>query len=84
MDPSAAWNSLLMAYATKQWADAIDPAEALRDWLKAGGFPPQPTIGSTTGSLTCQLDNEFSAGICLAACEHVLSRCRKEVDDAAC
>lgn len=84
MDPSAAWNSLLMAYATKQWADAIEPAEALLDWLNGGGFAPQPTIGSTTGNLTCQLDADFSAAICRAACEHVLDRCRKEASDAAC
>ena len=83
MDPNAAWNNMLAGYATKQWADAVSHAEALLDWLEAGGFPPQPTIGSTTGNLTCQLDAEFSAAICTAACEHVISRCQWELSDAS-
>ncbi|MEZ6128984.1 MAG: hypothetical protein R3C59_09895 [Planctomycetaceae bacterium] len=83
MDPNNAWNKMLLGYATKQWAEAAEHAEALRDWLEAGGFPPQPTIGSTTGNLTCQLDAEFSAAICTAASEHVISRCRWELEDAS-
>ena len=83
MDPNTAWNNMLAGYATKQWADAVPHAEALLDWLEAGGFPPQPTIGSTTGNLTCQLDAEFSAAICTAACEHVISGCQWELSDAS-
>lgn len=83
MDPNTAWNNMLAGYATKQWADAVPHAEALLDWLEAGGFTPQPTIGSTTGNLTCQLDAEFSAAICTAACEHVISRCQWELSDAS-
>ena len=71
MDPSQSWNDMLTAYATKQWAEALEYAEALRDWLEGGGFAPQPTVGTTTGNFTCQLDADFSRAVCLAACHHV-------------
>lgn len=83
MDPHQTWNDMLQAYATKQWMDALEMAEALRDWLEAGGFSPQPTVGSTTGSFTCQLDEGFSRAVCLAACHHVLERSITEVGDDA-
>ena len=83
MDASQTWNEMLTAYATKQWADAVEYAEALRDWLEGGGFAPQPTIGTTTGNFTCQLDDEFSRAVCLAACHHVFERSILEIGDDA-
>lgn len=83
MDPSQSWNDMLVAYATKQWADAVEYAEALRDWLEGGGFAPQPTIGTTTGAFTCQLDDEFSRAVCLAACHHIFERSIMEMGDVA-
>ena len=51
MDPSQCWNDMLVAYATKQWFDALERAEALRDWLEGGGFAPQPTVGTNDRSI---------------------------------
>ena len=83
MDPVQSWNNMLTAYATQQWAEALEFAEALRDWLERGGFTPQPTIGTTTGTFACQLDDEFSRAVCLAACHHIFERSIMEVGDAA-
>ena len=83
MDPSQCWNDMLIAYATKQWQEARESAEALLEWLEKGGFPPQPTIGTTTLSFTSQLDAEFSRAICLAACRHICEQ-GQEVPDASC
>ncbi|MEZ5942486.1 MAG: hypothetical protein R3C18_13920 [Planctomycetaceae bacterium] len=71
MDPNQAWNNMLRAYATKQWQEALEASEVLKDWLDDGGFPPQPTIGTTAGDLTCQLDPTFNQAICLAATHQI-------------
>lgn len=83
MDPSQCWDDMLVAYATKQWQEARGCAEALLEWLERGGFPPQPTIGTTTLSFTTQLDADFSRVLCLAACRHILEQ-TQEVPNAAC
>lgn len=74
MDPDATWDNMLVAYATKQWSDAVDHAEALRDWLERGGFSPQPPIGTTNGNMEAALDTGFSRAICLAACHHIFEQ----------
>ncbi len=83
MDPTQAWNAMLVAYATKQWHETSDFAEGLLEWLEGGGFTPQPTIGTTTGNFTCQLDSEFSRAICIAACQHAIERSIQEVSNDA-
>jgi hypothetical protein len=83
MDPNAAWNEMLMAYATKDWASALEYADGLLNWLEHGGFPPQPTIGTTTGEMTWQLDADFSRSIAHAASQHILDHCMKELGDVA-
>lgn len=49
MDPNTAWDSMLMAYATKQWADALRYAQALNDWLDGGGLLSRDTTKSGEG-----------------------------------
>lgn len=41
MDPQATWNEMLEAFALQDWDQAVERAEALLDWMKKGGFPPQ-------------------------------------------
>lgn len=83
MDPNQTWNTLLQAFATKQWIDARDAAEALVDWLEADGFPPHPTVGTTDGQLTCRLDDEFSRALVMAAACQVHQRAMQEILHAA-
>lgn len=83
MDPNQAWDEMLIAFATKQWVEAKDTAQALVDWLEADGFAPQPTVGSTTGQFTCQLDAEFSRTVAMAACCHIYEWATQEVRHAS-
>ncbi|REJ90680.1 MAG: hypothetical protein DWQ35_15885 [Planctomycetota bacterium] len=41
MDPNATWTELLQALIDDDWPAAYDAAEALAEWLRRGGFPPQ-------------------------------------------
>ncbi|MEX1028331.1 MAG: hypothetical protein WD049_10075 [Candidatus Paceibacterota bacterium] len=59
MDPNTVWDNMLVAYATKQWSDAVEHAEALRDWLEGGGFSPQPPIGTINGNMQAGFDAGF-------------------------
>ena len=43
MDPQTAWNEMLTASLRKNWEQVSEFAEALRSWMKRGGFPPQTT-----------------------------------------
>jgi len=43
MDPHAAWQELLAAYAANDLESFRDLAEGLRHWLARGGFPPRIT-----------------------------------------
>ncbi|WP_068257867.1 hypothetical protein [Rubripirellula obstinata] len=83
MDPNTAWDAMLMAYAAKQWSDALHFAEALKAWLDRGGFPPHPTIGSSTGSHTMQPDEQLSRAIVVAACDHICRHCLLETSKLA-
>lgn len=40
MDPQAAWDQMLAAYAAGEYESAEEFAQSLRDWLGRGGFPP--------------------------------------------
>lgn len=41
MDPQAAWNEMLDALVQRDWDQAFERAEALLEWMRKGGFPPQ-------------------------------------------
>lgn len=49
MDPDATWTALLEVYRTRDWLTVWELADALLNWLKHGGFPPQ-TIGDALGT----------------------------------
>lgn len=52
MDPNAALNSILRGHMI------ADHAEALRDWLRAGGFEPEPIW--LPAATTPEFDNAFA------------------------
>lgn len=41
MDPDTVWRELLDAVVTHAWDAAAEKAEALTEWLRRDGFPPQ-------------------------------------------
>jgi hypothetical protein len=65
MDPQAAWNQLLDAYASDDWDSIEEPAEGLLGWLKRGGFPPQTIAGR-------QFDRGLNVTLARAACDFLL------------
>ncbi len=83
IDPDDLWNRFLLAYSTKDWESVLNHAHALLQWLNVEGFPPHLTTGSTTGHLTCQLDEFWNRAVARAACMVALDRAEAEVDRAA-
>ncbi len=65
MDPQAAWDRMLTAYADSEFASAQEFAQALKNWLQSGGFPPtvlgHPEIGP-----------HFESVLALAGCTYIL------------
>ncbi len=41
MDPHATWTEMLQSLIDDDWPAAHEAAEALAEWLRRGGFPPQ-------------------------------------------
>jgi hypothetical protein len=66
MDPQAAWDQLLAAYAAGDWDILEERATDLTAWLDRGGFPPtilrQPDI-----------DPDWNRALARAGCAHALS-----------
>jgi len=71
MDPQAAWEQLLAAYAAGDWDILEERATDLIAWLDRGGFPPmilhQPDI-----------DSELNRTLARAGCLHVLGIVKDE------
>ena len=65
MDPQAAWTNLLDAYEANDWEAAREAAEALRQWIGRGGFPPK-TLDHRT------MTDAWHRAATLAACQFVL------------
>ena len=65
MDPQAAWDQLLAAYAAGNWDILEERATDLIGWLDRGGFPPailnQP-----------DLDSDWNQALARAGCLHAL------------
>lgn len=66
MDPQATWDDLLSALGQHDWVQAHDAANALREWIQRGGFPP--TVLGHPG-----LETDFERALAIAACDYVLS-----------
>jgi hypothetical protein len=71
MDPQAAWDELLCAYAEGDFDRIEELAAALSEWLRKGGFPPtvlgHPDVGE-------DFERAFALAGCKAALEMVGSR----------
>ena len=65
MDPQAAWDQLLAAYAAGDWDQIQERATDLITWLDRGGFPP--TIVKRAG-----LDADWNRALARAGCLHAL------------
>jgi hypothetical protein len=65
MDPQAAWDQLLAAYAAGDWDILEERATDLIGWLDRGGFPP--TILNQT-----DLDPDWNRALARAGCLHAL------------
>ena len=70
MDPQAAWEQLLDAYADQDWDLVEELADGLIHWVERGGFPPRATTGSDLGQL-------WDKAIAVAACRFARQQARK-------
>ena len=71
MDPQAAWQRLIDAYASRNWIEATAAAEDLLAWLRNGGFPPQ-TLSSPS------MDDAWNQMLAEAACRFVIYECGRQ------
>ena len=70
MDPQATWGEMLDALADGEFDAASEAADTLMDWLRRGGFPPQP--------LTRVLSDDWHRIVCQFVCEQVLKASTKQ------
>lgn len=67
MDPQAAWEQLLAAYAAGDWDILEERATNLIAWLDRGGFPPtilhQPEFDSELNRALAHAGCHFALGI---------------------
>jgi len=70
MDPQAAWDQLLEAYAEHDWAAIEELADGLLAWLDGQGFPPQTTAGRNLGA-------DWNRAVARSACQFVLQRAKE-------
>jgi hypothetical protein len=71
MDPQAAWDKLLEAYAEKDWDQVTDLATGLLAWLDRGGFPPRAVAG-------VELGQDFDRAISRFGCAYAIAVATKE------
>ena len=71
MDPQAAWDQLLSAYAQGDWDVIEERATELLEWLDRGGFPPKVICNPAVGP-------EFNSAIVRAACAFALETVQGE------
>jgi hypothetical protein len=68
MDPQAAWDQLLSAYAEGDWDRIEERATELLEWLNRGGFPPKVLSNPGLGP---DLNRALARAGCLFALEAV-------------
>lgn len=64
MDPQAAWEEMLEAISASDFFEAELRADALMEWLRKDGFPPQ--------TLTRVLSADWDRRICRYVCRKVM------------
>jgi hypothetical protein len=62
MDPQATWQQLIDAFIDRDWHQVQESADALLDWLRKEGFPPETITGHSMGT-------DWNRNVTLAACE---------------
>ena len=65
MDPQAAWDQLLAAYAAGDWDLIEERATELLEWLDRDGFPPK-VLGRA------ELDPDWDRALARAGCRFAL------------
>ncbi len=70
MDPQLTWEDMLDALAAYDFTTASEAAESLMEWLRRGGFPPQP--------LTRVLSDDWDREICQFVCERIQREIQNE------
>lgn len=74
MDPQAAWDRLLEAYAEQDWEAVEELADGLLAWLDGQGFPPQTTPGRN-------LDADWNRAVARSACQLALEKALEGATD---
>lgn len=75
MDPQTTWDLLLQAWAGRQWRDVAEHSEALLEWLRMGGFPPETNYPKEFGA-------DWDTVVATAVCCFALKRSQQVLDDA--
>lgn len=73
MDPDAAFSLMLASFAEDEFQIASDAAQAVLNWLRAGGYPP--TVHVAGGGQLLELSHEQSnRAVAIAVANEVLSK----------
>ena len=75
MDPQATWTQMLCAVSQREWDEAQEFAEALLEWMRKGGVPPQ----TVNANMRHQWNRAMAEFGCLLALQFVRdARARKD------
>jgi hypothetical protein len=74
MDPQATWQQLIDAFVVRDWHQVQESAEALLDWLRREGFPPETITGRCMGA-------DWNRHVTLAACEFAADLAKRVLTD---
>jgi len=74
MDPQATWRQLIDAFVDRDWHQVQESAEALFDWLRREGVPPETIPGQTMGA-------DWNGRVASAACKFAGDLARRVLAD---
>ena len=74
MDPQATWQQVIEAFIDRDWHQVQESAQALLDWLRREGFPPETTAGRSMGA-------DWNRHVALAACEFAVDLAKRVLAD---
>ena len=74
MDPQATWQQLITAFVDRDWHQVHESAQALLDWLRQEGFPPETTAGQSMGA-------DWNRHVASAACEFAADLAKQVLTD---
>ena len=67
MDPQVTWTQMLCAVSQRDWDAAQEFAEALLEWMRKGGVPPQ----TVSANMRLQWNRAMAEFGCLLALQFV-------------